>query len=146
MANYCCAIRTNYFHVKNDDMFREFMSQVYGCEDDISLWEEKDDSGQTLFGFGLYGGILGLRTVCDDGDEDSDDSSYDNFISVLQSCVAEDDAIIIFETGNEKLRYVVGSATVITSKGYTYMNINDLATLKAAEMLGNPVWKTRCEY
>lgn len=146
MANYCCAIRTNYFHVKNDAKFREFMSQVYGCEDAISLWEEKDDFGQTVFGFGLYGGISGLRNVRDDEDEDSNDSLYDEFITGLQACVAEDDAIIILEAGNEKLRYVVGSATVITSNGYEYMNITNFATAKAGKMLGNPTWQTRCEY
>ena len=30
MANYCCTIRTNYFHVKDEDAFRQMMSRVYG--------------------------------------------------------------------------------------------------------------------
>lgn len=30
MANYNCAIRTNYFRVKDADKFKAFMSDVYG--------------------------------------------------------------------------------------------------------------------
>lgn len=143
MANYCCTIRTNYFHVKDDETFRTLMNRVYGCEDNVELWEEKDKDGRTIFGFGVYGGISGLR---DSGDDIDDDSSYDDFIDCLQEAVADDDAIIILESGNEKMRYVVGSATIITSSDYKYMDITSLAMKQAMEMLHNPSWQTRCEY
>lgn len=144
MANYCCAIRTNYFHVKDEDPFRKLMSRVYECEDSVELWEEKDKNGKTVFGFGVYGGISGLRDT--DTDDSDDDSSYDDFIDRLQECVAEDDAIIILEAGSEKMRYIVGSATIITSSGFKYMNITDLAVTQAAEMIGNSMWGTKCVY
>ena len=144
MANYCCANRTNYFHVKDEDKFRELMSRAYGSEDSIDLWEEKDSEGKTVFGFGVYGGISGVRNVLADEDDDLED--YDAFIDGLQECVANDDAIIIMESGNEKLRYVIGSATVITSQGCEYIDIMDLAARKAAEMLNNPGYKTKCDY
>lgn len=144
MANYCCTIRTNYFHVKDDENFRALMNHVYGCEDSVELWEEKDENGRTVFGFGVYGGISGFRDS--DDDDIDDDSSYDIFIDKLQAFVADDDAIIILESGNEKMRYVIGSATIITNSGYNHMDITDLAAKKAAEMLHNPSWKTRCEY
>ena len=55
MANYYGNTRTNYFHVKDEAAFREFMGKVVGDEDGIDLWDdEKDDQGNTLFGFGLY--------------------------------------------------------------------------------------------
>ena len=146
MANYCCTIRTNYFHVKDEDKFRDLMSRVYGCEDNVDLWEEKDSDGKAVFGFGVYGGIAGLRNAQADEDDDADDAEYDEFIDRLQECVADDDAIIIIEAGNERMRYVVGSAAIITSKEYHYMDISDLATRKAAEMLGNTDWKTKCCY
>ena len=38
MANYECAVRTNYFHVKDAGRFREFMKNVCGSEDKIDLW------------------------------------------------------------------------------------------------------------
>lgn len=112
----------------------------------MELWEEKDDDGKTVFGFGVYGGISGVRNAQDDEDEDCDDSAYDEFIDGLQKCVADDDAIIILEAGNEKVRYVVGSAIIITSKDYEYLDIATLATERAAHILRNPEWKTRCEY
>ena len=60
--------------------------------------------------------------------------------------VTEDDAILIFESGNEKLRYVVGSVAVITSKGYKYRDITDVGMEMAEQMLNNPDYTTRCEY
>ena len=141
MANYCCTIRTNYFHVKDEGKFLELMDQVQGSEDQIKLFQEKGPDGKNVFGFGLYGGIAGVAN--DEGD--MDDHSYVEFINRLQKCVADDDAVIIMESGAEKLRYVVGSATVITSNDCEYLNIDQLAAQKASSMLGNPVWSTRCE-
>lgn len=146
MANYCCTIRTNYFHVKDEQKFRDLMDRVYGGEDSVDLWESKDKDGNTVFGFGIYGGIAGVRNAKEDYDEDVDETAYDEFIDGLQECVADDDAIIILESGNEKLRYVVGSATIITSKHYEYISITHTATRKAAELLKNPEWTTQCDY
>lgn len=122
MANYCCTIRTNYFHVKDKEKFLKLMSKVYGCEDSVELWEEKDNNGESIFWLGVYGCIAG---VCN---------------------AQSDDAIIILEAGNEKMRYVVGTATIITSNGCEYLDITQLATKKAAELLCNSAWKTKCEY
>lgn len=60
--------------------------------------------------------------------------------------VTEDDVILIFESGNEKLRYVVGSVAVITSKEYEYRDITDVGVELAKQMLNNPYYKTRCNY
>ena len=141
MANYCCAVRTNYFHVNDPDGFKQFMDKVYGCEDAVDVWEEKDKDGETVFGFGCYGAIAGLV-----GDDDEDDCEYDAFVDGLQKYVADDDAIIIMESGNEKLRYVIGSATIITSKKYEYLDIASLAAARAAEIIGNPGWVTKVDY
>ena len=147
MANYCCTIRTNYFHVKDEAKFRELMSRAYGCEDDIKLFEDKQDAdGNPIFGFGLYSSIAGVRDAQEDEDDDCDETSYGEFIDGLQQCVADDDAIIIMEVGNEKLRYVVGSALVITSKGTEYLDVTDLAVQKAKEMLGNPNYGPRVSF
>lgn len=58
MANYCNAIRTNYFAVKDEKAFRAFMSGVGGMEEDVELWSKKFDDGITRFGFGCIGGFL----------------------------------------------------------------------------------------
>ena len=144
MANYCCTIRTNYFHVKDAEEFRRFMSHVQGNEDSVNLWEETDDAGKLVFGFGVYGSIIGY---VEDEDEDYDsDNAYDAFIAGLQQHVSENDAIIIFEAGNEKKCYVVGSALVITSSATEYLDIRKLAVEKAAELLKNPTYTTQTEY
>ena len=138
MANYNCAIRTNYFHVKDSELFRQFMSRVYGTEGFMELWEEKDADGQTVFGFGCYGGISGLQDALD-----VDEASYDAFIRGLQQHIREDDTVIILEAGWEKLRYLIGCAEIITCSGFEYLNISDLAQARAATILGNPGWQTQ---
>lgn len=149
MANYNCMIRTNYFRVKDEDAFRQLMSKVQGYEDAVHLFEEKTKDGQhTLFGFGAYCNIIGViddADIDEDGDYD-DDEAYQKFVSGLQECVAEDDAIIIMESGHEKLRYVVGDAHIITSKDECYMNVKDLAVQMAKALLNNPDWTTKAEY
>ena len=143
MANYCCATRTNYFKVKNEEKFMDFMKNVHGSENDIQIWT-RESNGTKHFAFGCYGGISGWN---DTDDEDYDwDIAYDNFTNGLSRLVTEDDAIIIFESGNEKLRYLTGNAMIITSKDTAYININNAATRKAADMLGNPEWETRLNY
>ena len=46
MANYDSAVRTNYFHVKDEAEFRDLMSRAYGTEDSIELWERTDLQGK----------------------------------------------------------------------------------------------------
>lgn len=145
MADYTCTIRSNYFHVKDPDAFRAFMGRVYGTTDFISFWQERDLSGQPVFGFGTHGAIGGLRNAKADEDDDADESAYDEFISGLQEHVAEDDAVILLEVGHEKLRYINGSATIITSSDRDYLSISTLAKYRAATMLGNSQWDTQCE-
>ena len=142
MANYNCAIRTNYFRVKDADKFKAFMSEVYGSEDEIEVFEKPDKNGVTRYGFVCYGGICGVCSM----NEDCEDSSYDLFVEGLQQYVADDDAIILFESGNEKLRSLIGSAVVITSKEYRYMRIEDFAISEAAKTLNNPKLTTEVAY
>ncbi len=146
MANYCCATRTNYFRVKDADAFRSFMKTVAADEGNVSVWEKEGNDGNIVFGFGCYGSILGTPVYKDGSDEDDDcgfdDYDFDEFVNGLSELVAEDDAMIILESGNEKLRYVTGCALVITSTDSEYMEIDVLAAQRAAEMLGNPSWQT----
>ena len=117
MANYHCAIRTNYFHVKNPELFRQFMARVYGADGAVELWEELDTNGQTTFAFGSNGGISGLRNAAEDTSEAADESSYDEFVCGLQPHIQENDAVIILESGREKLWYLVGTAEIFSSAG-----------------------------
>ena len=146
MATYCCAYRTNYFKVKNNEKFKEFMTHVYA--EDLEVFHKKDENGNELYGFGGYGGISGYFNN-ENEYEDSDeawDNAYDNLIDGLAKQVAENDAILLFEVGNEKLRYVVGSVAVITSKGYEYRDITNVGVEIAKQMLNNPNYDTQCSY
>lgn len=39
MADYACVLRSNYFHVKDEESFRAFMNTVSG--EDLHLWGRK---------------------------------------------------------------------------------------------------------
>ena len=146
MANYCCVYRTNYFKVKDNEKFKEFMTHVYA--EDLEVFHKKDENGNELYGFGGYGGISGYFNNKNEYEDSYEawDNAYDNFIDGLAKQVAEDDAILLFEVGNEKLRYVVGSVAVITSKGYEYRDITNVGVEIAKQMLNNPNYDTQCSY
>lgn len=142
MANYYCAMRTNYFQVKDEEKFLELMDSVYGGEDEVQVWSETDAEGVKRFGFGAYDNIRGINLT----DNEDDEPDYDAFVAALQDCVADDDAIIIIEAGHEKLCYVGASAEIITSQEHDYLDIRDGAAKMAREMLKNPEWTTKCDY
>lgn len=143
MANYVCTVRTNYFHVKDEEAFRKLVKGIvsdYGIE----LFEKNDSDGRKLFGFESYGSLNGIRK---DNAEDNDEyDAEDVLYQELQSCVAEDNAIIILTAGNEKLHYVAGDAVCITHDKIEYLDLTRLAMAKAAEMLNDPLYSTVCEY
>lgn len=146
MSEYICTTRTNYFHVKDPVSFCDFMSRVYGSADPVTLWQKQDVDGRPIFGFGTHGAIAGLRDAEADDDDMLDESAYDEFILGLQEHVAEDDAVILMEAGHEKLCYVTGAATILTSGGKEYLDLSVMAAELASEMLKNPVWRTECNY
>ena len=50
------------------------------------------------------------------------------------------------QSGHEKLRYVTGFATVITSGGIETISIDELAISKAREMLKNIEYSPKMDY
>lgn len=148
MANYGCATRTNYFKVKDVEEFKALIKKTYSGEDGVEIFTRVDSqTGETLYGFGCYSSIDGI--VSEEEFEEYVELSepdYDAFIEGLQKIVADDDAIIIQETGNEKLRYVCGYATIITSKEVRYINMDSAAIEAAKQMLNNDEWTTSTSY
>ena len=137
MANYECISRTNYFHVKDAEIFREFMDTVLA--DDLHLWEEKDNDHNTVFAFGCERTLYGIFNK-------NGDSSLELFLTELQKHIADDDAVILTEVGHEKLKYVTGYATIITCTGMQTLGIETFALAKAKEMLKNPNFETKTDY
>ena len=147
MANYYAKTRTNYFRVKDAEKFKEYMNTRIGVnEDKIELWEKVMPDGTKLYGFGCYGNILGEKVNQESEDIEELEYDYDDFCNSLAEFVADDDAIIITEIGNEKLRYLTGYSTIITSKEITCLSLSQMAAHKAAEVLKNPSWQTQMEY
>ena len=64
----------------------------------------------------------------------------------MQQVVADGHAIIITEVGYEKLRYLVGDCTVITSQEIAYTNLSDIGLAKARQLLKNPQYNPVMEY
>ena len=92
MANYNCTFRTNYFKVKDNKKFEEFMTHVYA--EDLEVFHKTDKNGNELYGFGGYGGISGYFNDKNEYENDDEawDNAYDNFIDGLTKQVAGDDA------------------------------------------------------
>jgi hypothetical protein len=146
MANYECTIRTNYFHVTDEEAFKALMCRVYGTGRPVNVFTNTDANGVTVFGFGTYGAIAGLKNAQCDDDDEFDESAYDEFIDELKKLIAPDDACIIFEVGYENLRYLTGAAYIITNNEERFINIRDVAIKTASLMLQNPNFSTKCEY
>lgn len=104
MANYYGHGRSNYVKVKDREKFRQ-LCNTYG----LDLW----DDGERL-GFGTDKGEPNSFVYDDEiGDEKELPFFLDEFSKVLE----DDEVLIWMHTGNEKLRYLVGYAIAINSKG-----------------------------
>jgi len=141
MANYYGTVRTNYFSVKDEAAFHKLMDSVM-AEDEIHIFESEQTDGSKKFGFGCYGTISGIAS--DPDDEDWPDR--DRFLEALQELVCENDAIIVTEIGNEKLRYVGGISTVITHTKIQYVDMVAISVEVAGKSLGDPDYQTQMDY
>ena len=114
MANYCCAVRSSYFYVTDEEKYKELMKHIITCEDSIECWDKEKD-GRIAHAFGCYDQILGY---IDDPEEWEDyenhvDPDYDYFLQKLSEIITPGSACVIFQAGNEKLRYVDGFVDVV---------------------------------
>lgn len=129
MANYVCVSRTNYFKVTDPDKLRDLVAKL----DDAALWEREDGS----FAFGSYNSLI---YCCDE------ELNEVNIVSELQAILPDDEAIIITEVGNAKLRYLVGWCTIITKDAQYDINVQEIAKDKARELLKVTAKKFDMEY
>lgn len=127
MANYYCTCRTNYFKVTDEDKYKELFENLE-AEDIIEDFTEETEDGTILHGFGCYASI--------DYPSKEDEYDFDEFIKGIQSILPDDEAFMFFESGHEKLRYVVGYCTVVTNKEIRYMSLDNWAKTQAKEILG----------
>lgn len=135
MANYECTVRTNYFRVTDEKRYEELLNGLC-AEDNIHDFTKVKD-GVLYHGFGSYGSI--------DYIDKNEEYNFDEFLEELLKILPEDEAFMYFESGHEKLRYIVGSVIIATKNKIVYENLENLAMNKAKEMLGND-FKTVTDY
>ena len=74
-----------------------------------------------------------------------DDDCMLEFYQALQKILPDQEAMILMEVGNEKLRYVVGLVTIVTNKEIRFVNMNDVALKTVKSMIGED-FTTQMDY
>lgn len=74
-----------------------------------------------------------------------DDDCMLEFYQELQKILPDQEAMILMEVGNEKLRYVVGLVTIVTNKEIRFVNMEDVALKTAKSMIGED-FTTQMDY
>jgi hypothetical protein len=114
MANYIPRSRTNYFRVNDLAKFEalakecgiEYNYETRNGEIHVALFESpfSDDSVVGMY----YNEITG---------------DYDTIFESLQPLLPDGEAAIFMEIGNEKLRYLVAEANIVTNKEIIFRNL-----------------------
>lgn len=128
------SLRTNFFHVNDEETFVSFMATVVVDKGGaLELNVGVDQSGRTTYGFTCDAIIIGAPDYCESGTDE--DVSYDSFILGLQECVAEGDAIIILEFDKPESGDWAAGYTVVTADDSDVRDIVDDASDYAMIML-----------
>ena len=137
MANYYGSARSNYFKVKDPVAFEEALFNV----PDIEIQGSIEKGFCVLVSGGDAGGWPSM------GWDDETEEEFDIDVPQIVSEHLVDGEVAIFEeAGAEKLRYLVGYAEAINSKGERRaVSLNDIFKL-AAELTDRPEDITPAEY
>lgn len=132
MANYMPVSRTNYFKVKNLTEFHNAMSKIVA--NDLEVWEKEID-GETYVAFGGFDSFIDVYIWNEENEDGMEEGTVD-IATIIQPHLADGEGCIILESGYEKLRYIVGSAYIITQEKTEYVDLEQVAIKKTMEMLG----------
>jgi len=142
MSNYCATARSNYFAVKDEAAFRQWAGGLQ-----LAILKDssppKIDDGTPRFGItpgdeSDWGGWPTVRHDHQTG-EDEDIDIHDE----LSAHLADEEVAVLMEIGNEKIRYVTGTAIAVNNKGET-ARVDLDAIYAAATNLGKTI--TSAEY
>lgn len=112
MANWFGVWRTNYFHVRDEVVFTDWVATVPGVELIV------DNEGRSGLMDAGDGDIPSYRP--------DDDSEFD-FVEELGKQLAENEVAIIMCAGWEKMRYLTGYAEAVHSDGRRmFVDIQDV--------------------
>ncbi len=141
MANYYATARSNYFAVKDETAFREWAARL-GLHILEPTHRDKVADGIPRYGItpgdGDGSGWPTMRY-----NEETDDYDDTDVSEQLSAHLANDEVAILMEVGNEKLRYVSGSAVAVNNQGKSVFH--NLGTIyQKARRLGKNI--TLAEY
>lgn len=122
----------------DEEKYKEIIDKI-DCECGLDFWEETDEKGVKRHGFGGYGSLYAY-------DEETGDDLLDDVLESLAEVLPEDEAIIITEIGNEKLRYLVGQAVIVTRSTIQFVDLQSVALATARSMLEDPDFVTQLDY
>lgn len=111
---------------------------------DLEIISESDDVGKWY----VYEAVEkddAFEIKIDEYPDDDGCGNCDKFYEELQKILPDDEAVILMESGNENLRYVTGTATVITSKEVRFLDMSHIAIETASKMLGKE-FETQLDY
>jgi hypothetical protein len=114
MANYYSIGRTNYFAVKNLDLFKEEIDKISNMSIPVEVCEKTKD-GKNLVGLlfpeGTYNSYY--------DDDTDDDITFDVAVwtQIIKEHLEDDWVCVIQEIGWEKLRYLTGYAIAFNNTG-----------------------------
>jgi hypothetical protein len=135
MANYYENARTNYFKVKDEEKFNEFLCSLSGLD------SYKDEEGRHAIFFDYESGVPSSKY-----NEETDDYDEFDFLGELSEHLTDDSIAIVMGAGAEKLRYITGYAEAINSKGERVgINISDIYDL-AKQKFGEGKEVTPAQY
>lgn len=135
MANYTATFRSNYFAVKDAELFKIF------CDEFSLEMITKSEGDVALYGFLNKGNEAGIPLTR--YNEGSGEWEGVDFLSLLAEHLAPDYVAVVMEIGSEKMRYLIGEAYAINSKGQS-VTLTLGAIYNRVAALGS-IW-TDCSY
>lgn len=134
MAVSVTKTRTNYFAVKDKEAFAKLVNNLVTDGNDKAKLVE---NSQGEVGFVCSDSVYGLKLPTDPDDEDERD--YDamesEMVKQIQALIKSGHACIITDITYENLRFLNGTAMIITQDKFEVLNLRNLALERARDML-----------
>lgn len=150
MSNYCGKTRSNYFSVKDEERFLQIMSRAVTNEQSHFNTSAEVIEGMKKWSFSINDSLCGFPPTSSENVEEEEmggcEYDMDGFHKALQAVVADDDAILITEIGNEAMRYFRAHTTIITSHSVHGFDHYNGVLDKTRCVLKNEHFSTRFDY
>lgn len=154
MANYYGACRSNYFKVKDR---KAFEAALDGYAWEIEYMDREDPKSKLVLCGTSGGGTPTIRRTPEDelaklqeeaarlGTDAPDDLQEIDYRELFMTHLQDGEVAILMETGAEKLRYLIGSASAYHSDGrHTFVDLAEIYGKVETEFGVEGV--SRCEY